>query len=266
MSTTPPPARPGYDLDDDTASRRPDPLPFDVTPDRPYRATPEAAVPPPSKLRGLRFLGMVPLVLLLLKLGSASKILLPLVSFGATIWLYTKLVPGGAFWLIFGIFTMIFLHECGHAFAARRFGLKYEGMVFTPFGGVVFHRPGDTNVVQDAFIGIMGPVTGAVCAVVCAIVAHITGQKFFFGLGAACFAINLANLAPGGPLDGGWIGAVFSRKLSPRFYSIRQEGKSAEYFCATANDKIKYGFAWGGLALFLLLGAGWCNYAPYFMD
>jgi Zn-dependent protease len=255
---------PAFDLEDDDVPKRPAPPPFDITPDAP----PPAAVARPSGwLQRVGCFGALPLVLLLLKLGSASKILLPLLSFFATIWLYTKLIPGGAFWLIFGIFLMIFFHECGHAFAARRFGLKYEGMLFTPFGGVVFHRPGNTHVVQDAYIGIMGPVVGGLCAIVATIIAHLAGQPFFFGLGAACFAINLANLVPGGPLDGGWIGGlVIQRSLSPRYASVVAEGKAQSYFgAATQADRVKYGFAWFGLALFLLFGCVWCRFAPYYV-
>ncbi len=252
-----------YDLDDEPA-KLPPPA-FDLTPSVP--SSPAGRSKAQSAFKKTGWLGVLPVLLLLLKLGSASKILLPLVSFFATIWFYTKLVPGGAFWMVFGLFFMIFLHECGHALAARRFGMKYEGMIFTPLGGMVFHRFGNTNVVQDAYVGIMGPVTGGLCAVVATLIAHLTGQRFFFGLGALCFAVNLANLAPGGPLDGGWIGAVFYRKLSPRFDSIRAQGVSESYYCATQTDKVKYGFAWGGLALFLLLGAGWCKYAPaWFLD
>jgi Zn-dependent protease len=253
--STPPPA---FDLSDETTPRS-QPVPeFDLTPNTPPVGASRPA-PRGIRVRGMGCLGALPVLLLLLKLGSVGKILVPLLSFFASIWFYTKLVPGGAFWLFFGIFLMIFLHEGGHALAARRFGLKYEGMLFTPFGGVVFHRPGDTNVVQDAFIGIMGPVVGAICAVVASVLGLVTGNKLFLSIAASCFAINMANLVPGGPLDGGWIGAVFHRKLSPRFESIRAEQKSATYFTATSTDKIKYGFAWAALALFLLAGTIWCR-------
>ncbi|MGC4044437.1 MAG: hypothetical protein QM758_11625 [Armatimonas sp.] len=255
MSTTPP----AFDLEDDTPPRRPSSPPaFDITPDPP--ASTPLATPQGARVRGVGCLSAVPVLLLLLKLGSVSKFFLPLISFFASVWFYMKVIPGAPILLPIGIFLMIFLHECGHALAARRFGLKYQGMIFTPFGGIVFHRPGNTNVVQDAFIGIMGPVTGGLCGVVAALIAYFTGNKLFWLLGSLYFAINMANLVPGGPLDGGWIGAVFSNKLSPRCESLIREGKVATYFCATPTDRTKYGFAWGGLALFLLIGTGLCRH------
>ena len=110
-------------------------------------------------LGGIATLGIVLLKLApILKLGFLLKGFITLGSMLVSMWVYS-LRSGWP--MAIGIVLMIFVHECGHALAARRFKLPYAGMLFIPMlGGVVFHRKGDTTVVQDAFVGIMGPFVG----------------------------------------------------------------------------------------------------------
>jgi Zn-dependent protease len=157
-----------------------------------------------------------------------------LVSMGFTIWFYSNFYG----WAVAaGLVLSIFIHECGHALAARRYGLPYMGMRFIPLvGGVVFHQKGNTSVTEDAFIGIMGPVFGTLVGVTCATVYHFTHDFFWLRLAQINFGMNAANLLiPAPPLDGHWIAAVFSKKSR-----------------ATKTQKIKWALAWAGLGLFLL--------------
>jgi Zn-dependent protease len=161
-----------------------------------------------------------------------------LVSMGFTIWVYA--VPLHFGWAVaVGLVLSIFIHECGHALAARRYGLPYMGMRFIPLiGGVVFHQKGNTTVTEDAFIGIMGPVFGTLVAVTSALIYHFTGNELWRGIAELNFFMNAANLLiPAPPLDGHWIAAVFSKKSR-----------------ATRAEKIKWAFLWAALGLFLILG------------
>jgi Zn-dependent protease len=162
-----------------------------------------------------------------------------LLSMGFTIWFYA--MPMGWGWAVAaGLVFSIFIHECGHALAARRYGLPYRGMRFIPLvGGVVFHQQGNTTVTENAFIGIMGPVFGTLVAVACAVAYHFTREPFWHGIAHLNFMMNAANLLiPAPPLDGHWLAAVFSKKSS-----------------ATKAEKIKWALAWAGLGLFLVAGA-----------
>ncbi len=158
-----------------------------------------------------------------------------LVSMGFTIWFYSNFYG----WAIAaGLVLSIFIHECGHAIAARRYGLPYMGMRFIPLvGGVVFHQKGNTTITEDAFIGIMGPVFGTLTGVAAAVVYHFTHDFFWLRLAQINFGMNAANLLiPAPPLDGHWIAAVFSKKSN-----------------ATKAQKWKWALAWAGLGGFLLL-------------
>lgn len=171
-----------------------------------------------------------------------------LASMVFTIWVYSLLWG----WPIaIGSVLMIFVHECGHALAAKRFGLPYMGMKFIPgLGGVVFHQKGNTTVVQDGFIGIMGPVFGTLFGIGCLIGFWLTDpflQPFwhFFWLGLArwTFIVNALNLLiPAPPLDGHWLAAIFARGAR-----------------SSKNERIKYALAWAGLGLFLVLGIVYCK-------
>jgi Zn-dependent protease len=210
----------------------------------------------------------------LLKLAFLGKYLLTIGSAFVSIWFYTRVY--GAFFAV-GLVLMLFVHECGHALAARRYKLPYSGMMFVPFmGAVVMHGRGQTNAVQDAFIGIMGPVVGGLYGIVCIGLAFLTGNPLFLALASSTFFINLFNLLPTAPLDGGWIAPLFSPKLLafgaillvfigfmnpfiwllallslPRIIAGWKAGPNHEYFQATAKDRWKYGFAYVGLALSL---------------
>jgi Zn-dependent protease len=162
-----------------------------------------------------------------------------LLSMAFTIWFYAEQMHYG--WAVAaGLVLSIFIHECGHALAARRYRLPYMGMRFIPLvGGVVFHQKGNTSVTEDAFIGIMGPVFGTLVAVTCAVIYYITGDYFWLGIAHLNFMMNAANLLiPAPPLDGHWLAAVFSKKSR-----------------ATKTEKIKWALAWAGLGLFLITGA-----------
>jgi len=87
-------------------------------------------------------------------------------------------------------------------------------MVFVPFmGAAVFRNRLGQNIAEDAFIGIMGPVVGTVGALACILGYMATGSAFWLALAEWGFLVNLFNLTPTVPLDGGWIAPMFSPKL-----------------------------------------------------
>ena len=176
----------------------------------------------------------MPVLFFLLKLGTIGKLLLTFGTMLLSMWAYSKLF-GWPFAI--GVVLMIFVHECGHALAARRFKLPYAGMLFIPlFGGIVFHRKGGTSVVQDAFVGIMGPVVGTLYGLVCHGIYLATREPLWLELARWSYFVNLFNLAfPLSPFDGHWIAAVFGKRSG-----------------ASPVERRNYALGWASLGLFLL--------------
>ena len=111
---------------------------------------------------------------------------------------------------------VLVFHEYGHLRAMKKFGLPTKGMYLIPFvGGIAVGDMPKTRW-QDVYISMMGPVYGLIMTVAFYIVYLIT-ESHFAGLVASTSALlNLFNLIPVYPLDGGRV--VKSLVFSGRNY------------------------------------------------
>jgi Zn-dependent protease len=159
-------------------------------------------------------LGKLKLIVPLLKFANLGT----LVSMLVMVWVYA------VYWglpFAVGFVLLIFVHEAGHAIVMRRLGLQAGAPVFIPFVGAVIAMkslPRDAYV--EALVGIGGPVLGSVGAAVCLVVAASTGSLLWYSLASTGFLINLFNLIPVSPLDGGRIVGVISRWLWAVGYAV----------------------------------------------
>ncbi len=119
-----------------------------------------------------------------------------------------------------GFLLLIFVHEMGHMFAIWHYKLRAGAPVFIPFvGALIDLRQPPPNAKVEAVVGIGGPLLGAVGAFACYFVAHgILKTNEDFGifllvLAQLGFMLNLFNLLPVPPLDGGRITAAVNPKL-----------------------------------------------------
>jgi Zn-dependent protease len=102
----------------------------------------------------------------------------------------------------------------GHFLAARRRSLAVGLPTFIPFVGAwiqLKEQPLDAET--EAFVGIAGPMLGSGAAVLCYILARDLGSGLLMALAYAGFVLNLFNLIPLLPLDGGRIVSVVSPRL-----------------------------------------------------
>lgn len=182
---------------------------------------PSGATPPtPSSSYGARLAGIGGVgVLLAFALGKL-KLLLPLLKLVKLPTLATMVLSIGAYALEWGVafavgfVLLIFVHEMGHAWMMRRQGIPAGAPVFIPFVGAVIAmkgRPRDAWV--EALVAIAGPLVGSAGAVVCLAIGLLTDGPFWFALASTGFLLNLFNLLPIPPLDGGRIVPVMSRWL-----------------------------------------------------
>jgi Zn-dependent protease len=151
---------------------------------------------------------------LLFALLNAAK-LGPLLKTGGTM-----LVSVGAYAFIFGwgyavgFVALIFCHEMGHFLAARQRGLDVGAPTFIPFVGAWIElRQLPHDVETEAYVGIAGPVVGTVAALACYFLAVTQDSALLLAIAYAGFMINLFNLIPLSPFDGGRITAIISPKV-----------------------------------------------------
>jgi Zn-dependent protease len=103
-----------------------------------------------------------------------------------------------------GFIALLFVHEMGHVIALRREGLKASAPMFIPFmGAVIAAKSLGQNALAEARVGLAGPVLGSIGAAACILVWHVTGSDLWRALAFTGFFLNLFNLLPVVPLDGG---------------------------------------------------------------
>lgn len=103
-----------------------------------------------------------------------------------------------------GLVLSIYVHELGHVAALRRYGIEPTALMFVPgLGAMVRWRGYPMHAVQAARIGLAGPLWGLGAALVAYAVYRGTGSLTFGAIARAGALLNLVNLMPFIPLDGG---------------------------------------------------------------
>jgi Zn-dependent protease len=110
-----------------------------------------------------------------------------------------------------GFVLLLLTHELGHYVVARRAGLRVGLPAFVPFVGAWIQlKDGFPNVETEARIALAGPMLGSTAALAVFIAWYLTGAEVLLAIAYAGFFLNLFNLIPLSPLDGGRITAVIS--------------------------------------------------------
>jgi Zn-dependent protease len=166
---------------------------------------------PRASLRGRVAGALAAAGALIVKFFSAIKgvlLLLPKLKLLTTAG--TALVSIAAYSLWFGwtfavgFVVLLFVHEMGHVIQLRREGIKATAPMFIPFlGAVVAAKSLGENAVAEARVGLAGPVLGTLGAAACLAIGELAGSDLFRALAYIGFFLNLFNLLPVVPLDGG---------------------------------------------------------------
>lgn len=160
---------------------------------------------------------LVPVLLVLSKLKTIIMIV-PKIKWLSS--LLTAVVSVGAYSLFWGwpfavgFVALLFLHELGHVIALRREGIQASVPMFIPFlGAVISAKSMGDDALAEARVGLAGPVFGAAATLVPLGLWLGTGDQFWQALAYVGFLINLFNLLPVTPLDGGRAMAAVSPYL-----------------------------------------------------
>ena len=116
-----------------------------------------------------------------------------------------------------GFVALLVLHEMGHYAAARQRGLAVGLPSFIPFVGAwMAMREMPRSVETEAYVAFAGPFVGTLGAFAVYFWARHVGDPLLLAIAYSGFLLNLFNLLPLSPLDGGRITAV----LSPRIWLV----------------------------------------------
>jgi Zn-dependent protease len=156
--------------------------------------------------------------LVLAKIGAKAKLLLvalPKLKLFSTS--ASMLVSVVAYQLIFGwtfavgFVLLLLLHELGHVFQLRREGVEASAPMFIPFlGAVISAKSLGDDAGAEARVGLAGPILGSLATLVPLGLWLATGSDFWRALAFIGFFLNLFNLLPVLPLDGGRAMAALS--------------------------------------------------------
>jgi Zn-dependent protease len=103
-----------------------------------------------------------------------------------------------------GFVVLLFVHEMGHVIQLRREGVKATAPMFIPFlGAAVIMKSMPDDALAEARVGLAGPVLGTIGAGVCLAIAEATNSDLLRALAYVGFFLNLINLIPVVPFDGG---------------------------------------------------------------
>ena len=158
------------------------------------------------------------LAIVLAKFGAKLKVILvalPKLKVFSTS--ASMLVSIAAYQLIFGwtfavgFVLLLLLHEMGHVFQLRREGIEASAPMFIPFlGAVIAARSMGSDAAAEARVGLAGPILGSIATLVPLGIWLATGEDFWRALAYIGFFLNLFNLLPVLPLDGGRAMAALS--------------------------------------------------------
>jgi stage IV sporulation protein FB len=131
--------------------------------------------------------------------------------------------------LILAIFACVVLHELGHAFAARRYGISTPDITLLPIGGLARLSRIPENPREEIVIALAGPAVNVVIAAVLILLLGATVDPSSLGsldnpqagfvtqLAAVNIFLVLFNLIPAFPMDGGRVlRAVLALRLGRR--------------------------------------------------
>jgi Zn-dependent protease len=189
------------------------------------------------------FIGMAGLGLKLLKSAKVIKVLFAAGSLAAYSWLFS---------IQFAIALLLCLvfHEYGHIKAMKYFGLKTKGIYLIPFvGGLALSDDKINTRWQDVVISIMGPFFGLILSLACLVGYWLTDLEMLAGLAVFNALLNLFNMLPVLPLDGGHV-------LKSIAFSINSKiGLTVSILGAILGIYISYYFGLALLGFLLAIGS-----------
>ena len=191
----------------------------------------------------------------------------------------------GGWWFGIGLVVLLFVHEMGHVIEAKHQGLPVSVPVFIPFmGALITLKQMPHNAWREAKLAIAGPLLGSAGALALYLAGVAWDSRQLKALAFLGFFINLFNLLPVVPLDGGRITAalhpalwlagfaallglvfwrpnpiliiilIFAASELWRRWQMRRHPQMQEYYRVKPHQRAIIGVLYFGLAVLLVLG------------
>jgi Zn-dependent protease len=130
------------------------------------------------------------------------------------IWIYSWMFG----WLFaVGFVVLLLVHEMGHVIAAKLLGIPVSAPLFIPFlGAAIVMKQNPRDAYTEALMAYGGPLAGCIGSWICWALALQLGERWIMAVASVSFILNLFNMIPVPPLDGGRICAA----VSPWFWII----------------------------------------------
>jgi Zn-dependent protease len=176
-----------------------------------------AMAPAPKSRQGPTWAVLGALAAVALKLKVVLSVL-QLGKFAGT--LISMVLTIGVYAMLFGLpfavgfIALLAIHEAGHALVLKARGIPAGAPVFIPLvGASIAMKQHPPDAATEAEVGIGGPVAGTLAAMACWAVFRATDEPIWCALAYVGFFLNLFNLIPLSPLDGGRVAGAISRWL-----------------------------------------------------
>lgn len=116
---------------------------------------------------------------------------------------------------------VLFIHEMGHYYAMKRYGYQNVRMLFIPILGAFVHGKKDRYSQKESLMMIaLGPLPGVFLGALSIYLSQQLGSPDLFLLGIIFLALNVLNLLPIDPLDGGQLLKFFFNKNTEFFLLV----------------------------------------------
>ena len=188
-----------------TPQQEPDYPLYDPEPARDYEP-----IHPETRWRDLGRKLLAPIIALGALLAKFKALALVIFKFKVFATSATMLVSVAAYTWIWGwrfavgFVLLLLVHEMGHVLELRRQGVPASAPLFIPFmGAVVGMKQMPHDAWREAQVALAGPILGSIGAAVVWGIGAAIGSDLLVALAFTGFFLNLFNLLPIVPLDGG---------------------------------------------------------------
>ena len=186
-----------------------------------------------------------------------------------------RAMAGSVLYMV-ALFTIVVMHELGHALTARRFGIVTRDIILLPIGGVARLERMPRNPRQELLVAIAGPAVNVALALALLAIVRLTGplpaatlydfdpllslRGFLYQLVFVNVVLALFNMLPAFPMDGGRVlRAVLAMRMSSYARATGIAARIGRMLALALAAAGLYGLRnpfWVLIALFVWMAAG----------